>query len=386
MEWTDDFINSQTIHDKNVLFIKSKLKECLETPQDDPTYDLSCLSNESKEAKLIEVAQIMQHFGPSEKGGIPPPPCLSDNSNHPELRRQLKSDDDVCWKKVKRYRLCFYGNRQLLQKGDYVILDDDQKGVVQYFTQENKNQVVQVHITVLFTRSNFSAVWQKFLKSAEEFVITDKTTTVPLGRVIQVLPEEEVVLSCFVFKNDCLTEREQSSVDFTLTAKLLVHAYLTTDTKMLRYHPLVRAAANSVHLLCKWDYLVDLILSNFLPYSANMMNDMEDEKKFEFGDFAELRRIGVTEDLCTVCGIFGKLVFNQEGSQFDQESCHNVTACASCYIRLRKIYRGIFSILEPWRIESQSQKNVQTNENLEEVYLEVARLLQSSTGDCDGFK
>jgi hypothetical protein len=379
MENTTLMIDPQAIYDKNREFLRSRLKEYLDSELDDPSYDLNSLSKESKEEKLKEVAQIMRYYGPVKDQSED----LETNTGRPELRNEMIVAEDVCWKKVKRYRLCIYGNSQVLQAGDYVLMDDNQKGVVQYFTMGCVNQecvitnnpgdsLIYVHLLRVYTKSDFSPVWQTFIKMKDEFVETDKQLTVSLGRILEVLNRDKIVFSSFVLKEDCLRERSRLGTDLTLLGKILTDSYVTADTRMLAYHPLVQKAARFVSLLCRPEYFAHLILRDFLPYSMAMSNDLDDEKQYDFGDFTMLHRLGLKEDICTLCGLSLKLVF-EEG-----ENRKN-TACESCYVRLRRMYYRIFQKLEPWRISSQCKKSIQENEDKEEIYDNVVQLLQTSS-------
>lgn len=361
-------IDPQIIFDKKNGLIKKKLQEYVKSNIEDPAYELNTLSNESKDEKLREAAQIIKYYW--SNGMLNDNMQLAVESSQPEVRDEMELSPDVCWKKMKRYRLCVHGNRQVLQAGDYVLLENKRKGRIAYFTKEKveQHEIVHVHLNMIYMKHDFSSVWQSFIKTKEELVCTDVLSTIMLGQIIEILNRDAILFSPFILENNCLRERVKSTPDMVTLGKLLVESYLTADSKMLHYHPLVKIATNFVSLLCKPTYISHLIMSDFMPYSMGMLNDMEDEKQYDFADFTMLNRISLREDVCTLCTMFNKLVFDGDTGS---------TSCESCYVRLRKIYYRIFSKLEPWRRISQSKKLIQENEDMEEVHAAVGRLLQS---------
>jgi hypothetical protein len=355
----DIFLDPQLIYKKKIAELQKTFQEYLKIPWPEPSAndEFYNLSKEVQQERLKEAAQMIQHFGENSTKEETEP------TERPILQREIKIiDPEICWHSIKRYEICIHGNRQVLQKGDYVLLDDGKKGLVQYFTQDG---VIFVHLKLIYVREDLSPVWKTFIKTSDEYIETDIDVTVPLGRVIERFDAHQP--SYFMLQNNSLCARENDHKQSY--SRTLIESYLTVDSELLMCHPLVQRCARFIHVLFKAESLAQLIFNDFSPFSAALSRDVEDTKIYEFENFAEFRMIGLKEDVCGFCTQHQKLVFDQNGA----------TACDSCYVRLRKIYHNIFKSLEPCRALVKSQKSLsslsgQHEETMEELCVAVKNI------------
>jgi hypothetical protein len=371
-------VDPQLLHERKVKMITHSLQRYLETPKiplEDPIYDLNNLTPEEREAKLCETAQIMKFYGPSLQRKTV---SLQKNKQKPRLRVEVTNDPSTCWKKLKRYRICIHGHDdEVWQTGDYVKLSNKQYGKILYFTHAEDHSCIQAHILIYYNKSHFtSSVWQSFIRNADTWIETDIQITTNLGDIEDIV-SQPVIVSDFLYQNNCLRARVDTQIWEHNLSRTLMQTYLITEATMLPQHVLVRTAANFVSMFCRPDFLSQLILQDFMPYSL-IFKEQDDDNDGDFSEIALFHKISLREDICSLCSFPGKLVF--EGSDNNQ-----TTACEACFVRLRKIYNQIFSKLEPWRKNCLTKQYICTPEDdqPEEITNAIQSLLKNTKVDSN---
>jgi len=263
-----------------------------------------------------------------------------DLQKKPEKRRKLQPSDPVLrerishgsWQQIERYNLCLYGNRNILRKGDIILTNSKERGLVDYFTQTNE-RTVTIHLWKVKFYSELPDKWRPFVNNEKNLILTDEPMQVYLGDISKIV---NLPLSPYQVKDDCLRERETSNKVPVNFVKLLIDTYLISCRKMLHLHPLVQAAARSVSFNMSPHTLVGVILNSFYPFANSIANDEEDEKKYDFTDYTLMNRMNCPEGKCSYCQKVQKLAFTD---------LPDLQVCEKCYVNMRKLYR-IFPELE----------------------------------------
>lgn len=262
-------------------------------------------------------------------------------SSDPVLREPLKHSS---WQQIKRYKICLYGNRDMLQVGDMLITNQKKKGIVEYFTLEKK--MVRVYAHVVKYRAELPNEWQVFVKNDKELIDTDETLELCLGEISKTFPASSLTMSHFQVCGKRLREKALPHALPVNIVRVLIETYLQCCRKMLHLHPLVRVAARSVS--CNMDpvLFVEVLLNSFYPFAAAISNDEEDEKAYDFTEFTMIHRMNFTEGKCAYCQQRQKIAF-----------CDSVQVCEPCYVQMRNLY-DIFPFLESARLYSHSTQSI----------------------------
>lgn len=288
--------------------------------------------NEASEPLQARLRREDSHHGPITKK-------RKVQSSDPVLKEQIKH---TSWQQIERYAICLYGNRDILRKGDIILTNRKDKGLVEYFTQSDEGTVT-IHLFKVKLTSELPDKWRPFLVQSPEngrstapdkyLILTDEPMQACLGDISKILL---LPLSPFQVKNDCLRERQLSHDVPVNVVKLLIDTYLISCRKMLHLHPLVQAAARSVSFHMSPHTLVAIILNAFYPFASSIANDEEDEKKYDFTDYTLLNRMNCPEGKCSYCLRVTKLAFT---------GVADLQVCEMCYVQMRELYR-IFPELE----------------------------------------
>jgi len=366
-------VNPQVIHQKNEAYTRKKFKRYLSQTLDDPLSDVDAFSKKLKKRRIREVASAIQHWGHLLTTNEKPKPAPS-HQYPPELLDQIPHDPRYNWQSVKKYRMCVYGDRNIVQAGDVVVTHDDQKGEVEYFIQPKKNRPILMHMALVQSKSDLPPQWQVFVPSEEELITTDQDLTVPLGSITRVEPRDHVKFSPFVIRKNCLVERKAAPVDTTTIRTVLVKGYLTCSSAVLYFNPLVQLATRYMGLKCTEGEMTHLIKHDFYPYAVAMINDEQDEDDFEDTEFSATHRVPLLSgDSCNFCQEPRKMVYSSEKHK----------ACEPCYVRLRTLYR-MFQLLEPARQQFQTLKYLDHSKaRMTEIYSFVSRIVEACPYSVD---
>lgn len=339
-------VNIQVLQKRANRYVKRKLRKYLTQPQDDPLADALHWTKLQQRRKIREVAGSLQHYGqPLLAQRSVAPKDHPSRITEPVLMDEIDRDPLHDWSE-RKYRLCIYGQREVVQEGDLIITHEDCKCMVKnFFYSADSLGTVFIHADRVKVKSEFPSTWQQFIPSDDEVIVTDQHTSVPLGSLKKVYPRDSIKLSPLVLSNQCLMERKASSerADTSLVARIMVEGFLTCRKSMLHLNSLVLLAARYLNLRCSGFQFSQLIQKDFGAFRSELDNDLEDEAEYEGTQFTMSHRIPILEDECNFCRQQKALVVQVSDAVSRVHQC-----CEPCYVRLRNLYR-MFALLLPLR-------------------------------------
>ena len=333
-------LNLQGLSERKVEYNLKKLRHYLNRPLEDPLEEVDQLACKSeKKRKIKQIAQAVQHYhslvakDPVEKKTRRP------EADAPELRYLIPFVDGYdCWREWKKYRMCVYGNKNVLQQGDLLYLEQGEKAIITdfTFTKTQEGNQISINTCLCKLKSDLPPDWQLFMSSSapDSVIRTDECKTFWLGDIRQVVYKADLKLCHFQLIRGALKlidpqqEMKVMSDRRSKAETSLMTSYITCSRKMLHHHPLVIAAAKFVNIRMSPEQMRLVILRDFYPFNVALVNDEEDAQQYDIAEFRVLHPMNNREDECSVCREHRRIAFDDTGHD---------SICEMCYVSMRKI-------------------------------------------------